>query len=222
MLHVVCILKSGGVYQPHHVETLRTMVERHLPTNHQFVCLSDVEPSAFTSKVWVLPLVKNWPGWWSKIEMFNDETYAMPGDRILYFDLDTIILGSLKEIAERKERFIIMGDVYRRPPRACAIQFQSSMMMWNARELTAIYAQFGRGNPLAIMQRYKVIGDQGWIQSITQNSAALWEKVLPGQVVSYKRDCQPLPPAGTRVVIFHGHPKPWQVSTRGWVREAYA
>jgi hypothetical protein len=52
--------------------------------------------------------------------------------------------------------------------------------------------------------------------------AARWQDVLPGQVVSYKIHVQLDPkkgkhignglvPAGTRVVCFHGQPRPWAV-----------
>ena len=105
MLTVACVLKSGGTYTPEWVGRLRAGVKRHLPREHMFVCLSDVDVPSMR-----IPLEHDWPGWWSKMELFR-----LPGP-ILYFDLDTAIVGSLSDIAdyiaEAKAPFTMLRDFY--------------------------------------------------------------------------------------------------------------
>ncbi len=192
---------------------LRAMVERHLPVPHRFMCLSDVP----VGDVERIPLRHNWPGWWSKIELFRN---VFPvGIRVLYLDLDTIIVGDLSEIASREESFILMGDVYRRPPKAKRISYQSSMMMWTAGQHGKVYSIFA-GSASYQMRHFAKIGDQGWIEVMIKG-AALWENVTPRQVVSYKKHCMRGLPTDARVVIFHGKPRPWQAKSTPWVHKHY-
>lgn len=101
-MNVVCVLKSGGLYTLDHVMRLEAMVSRHLTDYGDFVCVTDIPGN--DSKVQWLKLAHNWTGWWSKLELFRGNLFV-ENTRILYFDLDTVIVGSLKEIAARKEPF---------------------------------------------------------------------------------------------------------------------
>ena len=86
---VACVLRSGGIYSPEWVRKLRDGVARQFTVPHRFVCLSDVDVSAICERI---PLVEDWPGWWSKIELFRSGLFD---DTVLYFDLDTVPVGSL-------------------------------------------------------------------------------------------------------------------------------
>ena len=48
-------------------------------------------------------------GWWNKLYLFKDGLFPK-GDRILYFDLDTVITGRLDEIASYDGNFAILRD----------------------------------------------------------------------------------------------------------------
>lgn len=186
------------------------MVERFLPLPYRFVCLTDLTIDGIDC----IPLQHKWPGWWSKCELWRDIFPA--GEKILYFDLDTVIVGDLSEIASRLEPFVVMGDVYRRPPKSRTIAYQSSMMLWTAGQAKHVYSNFLRA-PQFHMHRFKRIGDQGWLESMVRN-AALWEKITPNQVVSYKKHCRAGLPKDARVVIFHGLPRPWSIRD-SWAKE---
>src|SRR6478609_2567748 len=117
MLTVACVLKSGGIYDATWVERLRAGVKRHLPLEHRFVCLSDVDVPCER-----IPLEYNWPGWWSKLEAFR-----LPGP-VIYFDLDTAIVGDLSEIVARTDLwggFTILEDFYRNKG------YGSGVMAWD-------------------------------------------------------------------------------------------
>ncbi len=196
MLTVACVLRSGGCYTAEYVEKLRAGVARHLTMDHRFVCLSDVPVPCER-----VALTHNWPGWWSKLELFK---LAPP---VLYFDLDTVIVDSLSDVARvaREHPLIVLRDFYREKG------FGSGMMAW-ATDQSATYEKFA-AYPHGIMGRLGGRGDQGFLEETVARSAVrLWQEELPGHVVSYKvhvRDKEF--PANARVVCFHGKPKPHEV-----------
>jgi hypothetical protein len=187
---VACVLRGGGIYNAGHVQKLRDMCEVHLPA-HRFVCLSDLNPDCE-----VIPLTDRWPGWWSKLELFK-----LPGP-VLFFDLDTVITGSMDEIidAARGHEFVILRDVYRGEYNPKAMQ--SSVMFWSG-DMSRIYKQYAAG-PVWLDG-----GDQAYLEQVVQN-ATYWQDITDG-IVSYKVDVQNrgLQPHH-KCVIFHGTPRPWE------------
>ena len=84
-------------------------------------------------------------------------------------------------------------------------------MAW-AGSMAHIYDRF-REAPTTHMRRCttaRLWGDQGFIAE-TETPAALWQDILPGQIVSWKADCKQGVPKEARVVYFHGNPRPWTV-----------
>lgn len=206
-MKVLCVLRSGGEYRPEHVTRLRDQVLVHLPTA-DFWCLSDVDVPG----VQILPLKFDWPGWWSKMEIFRP---SIKGP-VLFFDLDTSIVGDLTDIA-RIDRLAIMRDVYRRGG------LQSSMMFLPEVARERIWFEW-IDRPEHWMQIYQRGGDQAFLERFWLDRAARWQDELPGQLVSYKAHVRKAVhkdrefgdgsiPDGARVVVFHGLPRPWQI---GW------
>ena len=145
-----------------------------------------------------IPLENDWPGWWSKIELFKLE------GPLLYFDLDTIIKGDLSDIAEQchKQEFIVLNDFYREKG------IGSGMMGWNE-SVRYIYDAFAK-NPRQYMDQYRNGGDQSFIES--QCSPVKWQNIVRDHVVSYKVHVMNGKSNGARVVCFHGKPKPHEVN----------
>jgi len=211
MLTVACVLRSGGQYDAEWVRKLRDGVARHLTLPHRFICLSDVGVPCDR-----IPLVENWPGWWSKIELFRPGLFDGP---VLYFDLDTVIVGSLDNIAAHPHQFTMAHEFYR-PELLC-----STTMAWSG-DYSFLYETFA-ADPVGISRRYDNelsggrIGDQAFIEG---EFARFGEKPdtfrdLFGErsIASYKvHGCENAPPADAAAVAFHGKPKPCDIKT-GWV-----
>jgi hypothetical protein len=219
MLTIACVLKSGGIYKPADVGILyRGIVRAGGADFDRFICLTDMEEGVKAlglGEIETIKLAHNWPGWWSKMELFRD--VFEEGDRIIYFDLDTLCLGNLADIAAVKPRWVMLGDFYRRPPKYSRIGLASGMMSWIAGDQIDIYKSFAR-NPQQVMDICGRAGDQEWIAR--QNPKAdLWENIVPGQVVSYKVHCREsgIMPTGARVVCFHGSPKPFEAPEE-WIK----
>jgi hypothetical protein len=194
VLTVACVLKSGGIYNASWVERLRAGVARHLPTDHRFVCLSDVDVPCER-----IPLEHDWAGWWSKIELFKIE------GPVLFFDLDTLIVGDLADVAAEalKWPLVTLQDFYR--PSGLG----SGVMAWNGQAggVEFIYQKFAVSPSLFMAS--VVGGDQAFIEfAVIRAKVQRWQAVLPGQFVSYKADnCVTAAPKDSRVLCFHGKPK---------------
>lgn len=190
---ITTVLRSGGEYKPEHVHKIWRMCQKHLPDYH-FMCLSDTEAVECP----MIPLTHNWPGWWSKMELFS-----LPGP-ILYFDLDTIITGDCSEWLEaiEHEQFAILRDVYRGKNNPHAMQ--SSVMYWSG-DMRYLYEQFKArpdfSNPG---------GDQAYLEeNLLENPCYLQD--MTDSIISYKADYKTNPKKfwDASVIFFHGKPRPW-------------
>jgi hypothetical protein len=194
-LTVVSVLKSGGDYKPEHVLALQAMCQRFLPA-HRFLCLTDQDVPGCEC----VPLKHNWSGWWSKMELFE----LRPP--ILYFDLDTVLVGDCTPIvtAARRRPFVILRDVYRGKSNPQAMQ--SSVMYWE--EPLDFLSESFRSSPDFVPG-----GDQIFIERLLLERnypVAYWQDLTDG-IVSFKADRreQGVCP-GDRIIIFHGKPRPWE------------
>jgi hypothetical protein len=192
MLTVACVLRSGGIYDASWVARLRDGVKRHLPMEHRFVCLSDVDVPCER-----IPLEHDWPGWWAKVELFKIE------GPVLYFDLDTAIIGDLSDLAYAATwpGLKMLQDFY------APDHFGSGVMAWRGR-VFHIYETFAANTPQEMHKRRARMGDQAYIEDVEGKDLILaWQDALPGQIVSYKVHCRNGIPANARVVCLHGKPK---------------
>lgn len=182
-----CVLKSGGIYHGGHVKRLQEQLDRPL------TCLSD---SNFEiPHVKIIPLINNWTGWWSKIELFR-----LHGP-VVYLDLDVSICGNPDDLI--RDEFTMWEDpLY---PEG----FNSSVMSW-AYTPKRVYSEFCKDpvGPLKNYRRWPYAGDQGFIQ----NHVDKINKYEDGLILSYRKDYKDNGPKDNTVVVaYHGKPKPWEL-----------
>ena len=194
-MRILTVLRTGGEYAPEHVERLRDQCGKFAP-GIPFHCISDVDVPGR------LKMKHDWPGWWAKMEAFR---FRGP---CLYMDLDTTLtgmLGRLVSIAHERP-FVVLRD-FNFPVR----EVQSSVMAWRG-DMRRLYTAFA-ADPAKHMQENNCgrwWGDQGFIERRAKRE--YWQDVLPGACVSHKKHCKDGVPHGARVVVFHGRPRPWEVS----------
>ena len=210
MLNVACVC-VGTKYSPEYVEILYAMVRRNLAggLRGRFSVFTDA-PAAFKSMagVQVREVPQGLEGWWAKLYLFSADAFPK-GERVLYFDLDTVITGALDAIAAFDGRFAILRDAYR------PTGLQSSVMAWEAGALTPLWEQWDKvGRPQLPG------GDQQWIEeNLSRGLIQTWQALYPGQFRSYKVECRNSVPKGTSVVFFHGFPRPHEAG--GWVKQVW-
>ena len=204
MIRVVCV-RTGDMYGPEYVTILEDRIARNYSGEYTFECFTD-QPDLYGPGI-ITRLSFGFGGWWDKIGLMQKGLWA-EGERIWYFDLDTVITGSLDEIFSYDGSFAAVGDFYK------GFSLQSCVMSWRAGTMDGCLPFWSaRGRPEIAG------GDQAVIQQFVVQWADL-RKRYPGSFVSYRLHAIAAPPEGAKIVNFHGVPKP-HVVTKGWVPQIW-
>ena len=207
-MKIVTVLRSGGDYNHEHVQWLY----KQLPDDIEKICFTDLTIPG----VQTIRLTENLTGWWSKIEIYDP---GKVNEDIFYIDLDVGIVGDLTDILQNT-RLTMLSDFFF--PQKTK---NSAIMRIPHEEKYKVWEAFKR-YPELFMSRYQSGGDQEFISKIYPQ-AAIWQDILPGQIVSYKKHViakkknehatgNGSVPPGTRIVCFHGKPRPWDCG-EAWV-----
>lgn len=231
MITVASVYRMGGAYDEVYVERLAAGVRRTLSLPHRFVCLTDspkknLEHCLITS---VIPLKQSWPGWWAKMELFG-----LPGP-VLYFDLDTVLVGSIDDLArwvmETKDVLLMLRDFYTRD-RSSGILGWNGDLRWVLDSFERDYANRAawRRSRAAISMftgRERFRGDQDWLRFFLPGHSellvALVQNVVSG-IYSYKvhvRGREDVPD-DARIICFHGRPRPREVENIPWMKKNWS
>lgn len=150
-------------YNKEWVNKLYRAIQRNFHDSFRFVCLSNTDTDVET-----IPLITDWPGWWSKIELFRPNLFEGP---VVYFDLDVLIC---KDFTRFFNGFNFRNFHMLLEPTKSLIKPgtpNSSIMYWYG-DYSYIWNDCLK-DPNLIFQRYwkknnPVIGDQGYIRDKTQ------------------------------------------------------
>ena len=154
MITVTCILKSGSTigYDSTWVEKLQRAVARNLTQKHNFVCLTDMEVSCQS-----IPLIRNDPGVWSKLELFRPGLFDGP---VLYIDLDNIVCGNLDELILKiqDQSFVMLHE-------SDTLTVSSSIMWWQG-DYSHLWTQYCSKASEHWQKKYRKpkFADQGFIE----------------------------------------------------------
>ena len=194
---VVCI-KVGTKYGPEYVNRLAASVARHTTVPHEFVCWTDDSTGLACARA---PIGTDLPGWWAKLVLFTPHT-----ERLLFLDLDTVIVDNMDFLFEYDGPFAILSDFYH------PAHYGSAVMSIAPGFGASIWADYTEA------QHGRWWGDQVWIETCAPG-ADRWQDLYPGKIVSYKVQCQDGVPAGASIVCFHGEPRPHQVTHLPFMQE---
>lgn len=197
MLTVACV-KWGNKYDARYVKILADMVARCYSSEYRFVCFTD-DPAGLDG-IETRPLPGNMAGWWNKLYLFAPGVLT---GRVLYLDLDVLVVGDLHDIVEFPASFGIIKDWWQ----PC---YNSSVMVWDAERHHDVWIDYTD----SVAQRLQ--GDQDWITEQKQDALTFPEDWC----VSFKEHCASSPPRGAKIIVFHGDPKPHEVGLP-WVQEVW-
>ena len=199
-LTVACVFVSSDgpaefPYTADYVGRLLDMVIRWCDRPFRFVCLTD-RPQGLPPGVEPLAVGKL-PGFapWTKLELFNPARRWT--GRVLYLDLDTLIVAPLTPLIDAPAPFAITADPPERHKprlhdaygREIVRRFNSSVMVWDGGSQTDLYLDFVR-QP-GVVDRLS--GDQDWIGLRRPHAHALPRAWFPR--MSELRGQPPAPPA---------------------------
>lgn len=238
-LVVVCV-KWGTRYGADYVNRLHAAVLRQLPEPPSaFVCFTE-DPGGLDDRIDVRPLPSELSLWWGKAYLFSEEA-RLDGNRVLFLDLDQVIVGSLTGVSTYAGPFAVLST----DGIACELAgggYNSSVMAWEASPFfRPLYARLSKA-VLEYVHRF-----DHWLEMMVQG-ADLWQDLAPGRVVDFTvaflggvclgsaeeetngagafvepdgeaeasspaiaSELPPEPPAGTAIVTFPRFPKPHEV-----------
>ena len=221
-----CVI-HGDVYQWRYVDTLYSMLTRNLSRPirmHVYTEHDRQVPSHMIKHV-----LTEWPGihgakksWWYKMQLFNTEHHS---GQLLYLDLDTVVVNNLDWITQLSPHYLwtIRDFITIWNPKSQSIN--SSVMYWNTAQFADIWTQFATEEISRVRVKYR--GDQDYLTAklppkkrrfFPDRQALSWRwQAHDGGINPVSRRPN-IPGVGTQfghdtsLLIFHGQPKPDQVT----------
>jgi len=204
-LTVACVYRPGGGFSPEYVYRLQRAARKYCSVSHRFACLTTQDLTG----VECIPLVKNWIGWWSKLELFYDHFDG----QVVYLDLDTMIIDDVTDIFTWPQRGFAAGSNWKMDTRT---HMNSAVMIWDADlDFSHIPGSFHPDMIPEYSESWQKWGDQAFIHEHLQ---VPWDNLFmqfPGRIANYKMHVRRpgFAPEGTSIVCFSGKPRPHTV---GW------
>ena len=217
-VNVLCI-KWGRKYGPEYVNTLHSMVRRHLHRPFRFVCLTDdgagIDPAIEVKPIPQIGFAdfdqrKPWTfaHGWLKLTSFTQPLYDLTG-RTLFLDLDIVIVDSLDPYFEQSGEFIVIKEWDKRDGTG-----NTSCYLYTIGAHTDALDHLRNDYPAAVNA---VRNEQEFITGFLgrQGKVSYWPDAW---CRSFKRHCMrwgplgwfsaPKIPPGARIIVFHGKPNP--------------
>ena len=200
MITVACVW-WGTKFPIDYVINLKASIERNTTVDHKFVCFSDKDVPGIETKI----LKKGYDGWWNKLQLF-DCSHGL-SERVIYFDLDTLITGDLDWLFKYDGNFMgieDVGSVNAHQPHLKNV-LQSAVMSWKYYLWNSIWTHASH-NINEVKSQYRGDGEflHGYMNPLRYQ---LIQREYPGRLKSYKYQVYPnRPDDKTSIVCFHGRP----------------
>jgi hypothetical protein len=227
VLTICCLLVKGPVpYSAEYVTRLERGARKWLERPFRFVCFTDgtvpLPPDIDTITIPppspAIPL--NGRGYWSKLQVFNP-AYGLAG-RVLYLDLDTLVVGPLDDIVDFPAPLALAEDPFiesradittDRFGRTLVRRFNGSVMVWDAGTQNALWDKW------SVIETFRLSTDQDWV-----GEQAPHARPLPLAWFPRLSQVQPPWPADARVVLCkkpknHEAAAQWPWFERAWSGE---
>lgn len=220
-MQIVSVLKQGKNYCDRHAIWLHNQLK-----NYDSICLTDIDR---IKNVKTTRLQYKFPGWWSKLELFNPHHPVLGNKEFLFLDIDTVIVDNIDHLINI-DRFTILSDFFQIVPNRRYVN-TSVMKVTNDVKKT-VWNSF-MSNPQQIMEEFTTEnkwGDQGYISSLFDDIQQ-WQDIYPNQIFSYKNHIvsngmpgfdaklskgNGIVPETAKIICFHGNPRPWKTKLN-WV-----
>ena len=217
----VC-LKHGNKYSSSYVNKLYNMVRRHCTVPFGFACITE-DASHLNQDIKVIPIPKQpgLQGWWYKPWVFSPDL-PLEGT-IIFLDLDIVIIGNIDSLwTYNTGKFCIIRDFNRSSIKDWS-KFNSSIFKFEKGSFDFVWGNLIKD--ISITRRMH--GDQDWIYSQIRHNYMFWpdewirsykweirnknDVVKVGLKRQFKEVANPQIDPRTKILVFHGDPKPEEV-----------
>lgn len=222
---IILSLKYGTRYPADYVNVLFNACRKAMRAPFRFVCLTD-DATGLVEGIEALPIPdvgltpQEWyrGGIWPKLGIYDRQLHGLKG-RCLFIDLDMVVVSDLDVFFDQPGSFIGINETSAwghdptGKPKLC-----SAIIAFDAGALSHLAEDF-RANKAKILSSFRTEQDY---TAATLTGISYWPD---DWVISFKRKLrrpigvdlllQPkAPPAGTKVLAFHGTPRPIDLINR--------
>lgn len=215
-----------------HVNTLRSMFERHLHMPHDFVCVTD-DAEGLDDRIRSVPLWRDHaalpsphgpsePSCYRRLRLFARDAGEIVGARrFAWCDLDVVLTGDVTPIFSRTEPIVLL------PTPTPKIPFNGSMILMDAGCRPEVWETFDPvTSPPRNVEAQCHGSDQGQISFCLRDRGEATWKIGPdgdGIYFFHRHVFDGRLPSDARLVSFHGRGDPWspRYSHMSWVRKHY-
>ena len=210
---VVLVLRSGGDFSFKDVE----LISRHIhgkwksSVRPRIICLCDKATTSYNlGNIEIIPLNNEYPGTWSRIQLYSPEMEQYRP--FLYVDLDTTVISSLENIfslVKDPSQFITLEDFWQKDKLATGLVWfpaksEKINKVWKATRGVDL-----KGYRMDYLLRKIITPDKYW-QDLTNG---IYDAKPKGSKLIQSI------PAGTNLVCFHGKPRIFEaVEKADWVK----
>lgn len=220
-VHCACLI-HGNVYDWKYVETLHSMLNRHLSNEVRLHVYT--EPKRHVPKNFIKHELQDWgisgpkKAWWYKMQMFDERHFSGP---LLYFDLDTVITENIDWITKLPTQYFWAIRDFKYLWRPTSYLVNSSVMWWDTSRFNHVWKNFAKQDLSYVIRKYR--GDQDYIldaiadtdrKFLDTDRIKSWRWQCLDGGYDFKNRMFLTPNTGTQighktsVLIFHGKPKP--------------
>lgn len=222
IVNVVC-LKHGAKYNSDYVNRLYNMVRRNLTIPFNFFCLTE-DSNGINPAVNILPLPSiPVQGWWYKPYVFSKEL-NLQGE-ILFLDLDIVIINNIDYFFNKNTSNLYIIRDFTRATIHKWEKFNSSVFKFHSGSHECVWGNFIKDPAAASRSMH---GDQDWIYKQVRKHFEFWpdtwcqsykweirkreEIEVKNGKRRFKTVRNPEIHAETKILVFHGDPKPEDVN----------
>lgn len=211
---IVMVLRSGGDFSIQDVFLMTRHIlnkwvdHKNLP---RIVCLWDKASHHYTlSEVEFVPLTNDYPGTWSRMQLYSPEMEQFRP--FLYVDLDTAIIKSIENIfdlVKDESQFIALEDFFQKKQLATGLVWFPA----NSDKIKKVWAARGKARIGSFRMDYFLR------EFITQDN--FWQN-LTDTIIDFKpigkHQLLTELPENANLVCFHGKPRISQATNIEWVK----
>lgn len=224
-LDCACVI-HGDKYDWIYVERLYQMVKNNLSCDVNFHVFT--ESSRPVPEHMIKHELVDWPGiagprksWWYKMQVFDPSRIS---GQVLYLDLDVVIVDNLDWILDLDVGYFWIIRDWKYLWKPTWMGPNSSVMLWNTDKFRFIWNGFSNLDINKVVQLYR--GDQDYLDTVltTHNRKFFQEEFIKSwrwQIkdggFNFKTRAHNLPKTGstispgTKIMVFHGAPKPHEI-----------
>ena len=213
---IIACVRTGTVYRMEYVIRLRNMIARHMHRPYTLICFTD-QPDRCEGVTFIDASDVGLTGWWAKMLIFSTEWRER--SKIIYIDLDTVIIGDVTPLADVPGELAICESFTRLGGNtAYPCKYNSSVMVIGGGMAGYIWAAFEKRRDELLM-RHERYGDQACIEELCPDAPFL-QQFLPKDFFLNYRHLTMIPPKSAAMINFGGASKPANCSIP-WVQDVW-